>query len=63
MIDLKEPINKIAEWKKRRDERPKELAFTFGEQDQVDTLSYEGLEEQADHLIIDGQYIRTLFVS
>lgn len=63
MIDLKEPINKIAEWKKRRDERPKELAFSFGEQDQVDTLSYEGLEEQADHLVIDGQYMRTLFVS
>jgi type IV secretory pathway VirB4 component len=63
MIDLKEPINKIAEWKKRRDERPKELAFSFGEQDQVDTLSYEGLEEQTDHLVIDGQYMRTLFVS
>lgn len=58
-----EPMTKVVEWKKRRDERPKELAFSFGEQDQVDTLSYEGLEEQADHLVIDGQYIRTLFVS
>jgi type IV secretory pathway VirB4 component len=56
-------MTKVVEWKKRRDERPKELAFSFGEQDQVDTLSYEGLEEQADHLVIDGQYIRTLFVS
>lgn len=54
---------KLTEWKRRRDERPKELAFAFGEQDQVDMLSYEGLEEQADHLIIDGQYIRTLFIS
>jgi type IV secretory pathway VirB4 component len=63
MIDLKEPINKLTEWKKRRDERPKELAFSFGEQDQVDALSYEGLEEQADHLVINGQYMRTLFVS
>jgi len=62
MIEI-EPLNKLIEWKKRRDERPKELAFSFGEQDQVDTLSYEGLEEQADHLVIDGQYMRTLFVS
>ncbi len=62
MIEIK-PLNQLTEWKKRRDERPKELAFSFGEQDQVDTLSYEGLEEQADHLVIDGQYMRTLFVS
>ncbi len=62
MIEIK-PLIQLAEWKKRRNERPKELAFSFGEQDQVDTLSYEGLEEQADHLVIDGQYMRTLFVS
>lgn len=58
-----ESLEKIVEWKKRRDERPKELSFGFGEQDQVDALSYEGLEEQADHLVVDGQFIRTLFVS
>jgi len=57
------PLTKIADWKKRRDERPKELALTFGQQDQTDALSYEGLEEQQDYLIIDGQYLRTLFVS
>lgn len=62
MIEL-QPITKLKELKKKYDERPKERALTFGEQDQVDILSYEGLEEQADHLIIDGQYIRTLFVS
>ncbi len=56
-------ITKFAEWKKRRDERPKELAFTFGEQDQVDALSYEGLEENTDHLVIDGQFVRTMFIS
>ena len=58
-----EPFSKLAEFKLRRDERPKELALTFGEQDQVDMLSYEGLEEQADYLVIDGQYLRTLFIS
>ncbi|HKU18753.1 MAG TPA: ATP-binding protein [Candidatus Saccharimonadales bacterium] len=62
MIEIK-PLTQLTEWKKRRDERPKELAFSFGEQDQVDSLSYEGLEEQADHLVIDGQYMRTLFIS
>ncbi|MGH7196376.1 MAG: VirB4 family type IV secretion system protein [Candidatus Saccharimonadales bacterium] len=56
-------LTKVVEWKKRRDERPKELALTFGEQDQMDVLSYEGLEEQQDYLRIDGHYIRTLFVS
>lgn len=58
-----EPLTKVAEWKKHRDERPKELALAFGEQDQVDVLSYEGLEEQADYLSIDGQYVRVLFIS
>lgn len=57
------PLTKLVEWKQRRDNRPRELAFSFGEQDQVDALSYEGLEEQPDHLVIDGQYIRTLFIS
>lgn len=57
------PITIAKEWKKQRDERPKELALTFGEQDTTDVLSYAGLEEQADYLCIDGVYIRTLFVS
>lgn len=58
-----EPFTQLAAWKKNRDDKPKELALTFGEQDQMDVLSYEGLEEQSDHLIIDGQYIRTMFIS
>jgi conjugal transfer ATP-binding protein TraC len=37
--------------------------FNFGEQDEIDILSYEGLEEQADHIRIDDQYIRTLFIA
>jgi type IV secretory pathway VirB4 component len=57
-----EPLTKLAEWKKRRDERPKELALTFGEQDQVDILA-PAIEEQADYLCIDGIFLRTLFIS
>jgi conjugal transfer ATP-binding protein TraC len=57
------PINLAKDWKQQRNERPKELALEYGEQDHVDLLSYAGLEEQADYLCIDGVYIRTLFIS
>jgi len=60
---LAQPIEKAKAWKQQRDERPKELSFAYGEQDQLDMLSYAGLEEQADYLCIDGVYIRTLFIS
>ena len=60
---MNNPINLAKDWKQQRDERPKELALEYGEQDHVDLLSYAGLEEQADYLSIDGVYIRTLFIS
>lgn len=63
MITIEHVTKRVTEWKKRRDERPKEIALTIGEQDQLDALSYEGLEEQADYLCIDGHYVRTLYVS
>jgi conjugal transfer ATP-binding protein TraC len=63
MIDLTKQLDKAKAWKQERDDRPKERALIFGEQDQIDVMSYAGLEEQADHLCIDGVYIRTLFVS
>src|SRR5581483_3792013 len=56
-------IDLAKEWKKRRDSHSKEFALSFGEQDSIDVLSYAGLEERADHLCIDGVYIRTLFIS
>lgn len=37
--------------------------FAVGSQDEVDLLSYSGLDEQVDHLLIDGTYVRTLFIS
>lgn len=60
---LSKPIERIKAWKQERDERPKELALAFGEQDNLDILSYAGLQEQADYLCIDGVYIRTLSVT
>lgn len=60
---MNNPLTTAKDWKKQRDERPKELSLSFGEQDNMDILSYAGLEEQADYLCIDGIYIRTLFIS
>jgi conjugal transfer ATP-binding protein TraC len=53
----------ITSWKKHRADRPKELALSFGEQDSMDILTYAGMEEQIDYLNIDGQFVRTLFIS
>ena len=57
------PLKKLRSWKKQRDERPKHLALTYGEQDPMDILSYAGLEEQPNYLKLDDQFIRTLFIS
>jgi conjugal transfer ATP-binding protein TraC len=62
-LDITKPVALAKAWKKQRDERPKELSLTFGEQDNLDVLSYAGLEEKQDYLCIDGVYIRTLFIS
>lgn len=60
-------LNKVLEplqnYKQTRQEKQKELTLAFGEQDAVDVLSYAGLEENVDHLCIDGVYIRTLYIS
>lgn len=60
-------LNKVLEpvqnYQKARQEKQKELNLAFGEQDAVDVLSYAGLEENVDHLVIDGVYIRTLYIS
>lgn len=48
---------------KKSQEQSKELKLTFGEQDHLDVLSYAGMEEQPDYLVIDGQFVRTLFIS
>lgn len=57
------PKEKVLNWKKTRDEKPKDYTLDFGEQDPMDTISYSGLEEEPDHLVIDGIYVRTLFIS
>jgi len=53
----------IKKYQQARAEKQKEMTLTFGEQDTVDVMSYAGLEENVDHLCIDGVYIRTLYIS
>lgn len=53
----------IRKQKQAQIDRQKELNITFGEQDAVDVLSYAGLEENIDHLCIDGVFMRTLYIS
>lgn len=37
--------------------------FNFGEQDQVDLISYSGLEESPNYLQMGNKFMRTLFIS
>lgn len=40
-----------------------QLKYRLGEQTIIDHFSFSGLEELPDHLIIDGQFVRCLFVA
>ena len=63
VLDPRTQVARAKAWKQKRGERPKELALSFGEQDPMDLISYAGLEEQADHIIVDGIYVRSIFIS
>jgi len=64
MINLKKRIKKIKKVFKRKIKSIKKpVNFYFGEQDQVDLISYSGLKEEATYLQIEDKYIRTLFIS
>lgn len=57
------PKDRLLAWKKERDERPKQYSLDYGQQDPMDIISYAGLEEQIGHVVIDDNYIRTVFIS
>ena len=60
---MSRPLLSIRNSKQKNREQVKIRELTFGEQDQLDVLSYEGLAEYADYLEIDGHFMRTLFIS
>jgi conjugal transfer ATP-binding protein TraC len=41
----------------------KSLQFNFGEEDQIDLISYSGLMEEPTYIQIENKFVRTLFVS
>ena len=60
---ITESSKKISKWKLGRKNKPKEHLLDYGDQDPMDIISYSGLEEQLNYLLIDDTYIRTLFIS
>lgn len=62
-LNVPNPIEKYREIKAARDALPREHALDFGEQDPMDIISYAGMEEQPDHVVIDGQFRRTLVIA
>lgn len=53
--------------KKRKNSRKRKqqesIEFSFGEQDQLDVISYDGLKEDSTYLQMGDKYLRTLFIS
>jgi type IV secretory pathway VirB4 component len=49
--------------KKNRQRKNMALSFHVGDQDQLDLVTYGGLEEFQNHLEIDGRYAKTLYIS
>lgn len=54
---------KYATWHKKRQDRKKRLEIMFGEQDQVDLISYASLQEHSSYIELDDKFIRTVFIS
>jgi conjugal transfer ATP-binding protein TraC len=50
-------------WQKERAERPKRYSFEYGQQDPMDIISYAGMEESVDHVVVDGRYVRSITIS
>jgi conjugal transfer ATP-binding protein TraC len=48
---------------KKKEMIKKSFQFSYGEQDQIDLISYSGLKEEATYLQMGDKYIRTLFIS
>lgn len=47
---------------KRKNDKGNQI-FEIGEESVLDSFAYSGLEEKPDHIVIDGQYIRCLYIS
>lgn len=58
------PVRKrIKSWQKKRHNKAKRIELSFGEQDQLDLISYGSLKEHTSYLELDNKFIRTVFIS
>lgn len=57
------PVRNIRRRMKHRKLINDTVRFSYGEQDQVDVISYAGLKEESTYLQMGDKYVRTLFVS
>src|SRR3989344_9612048 len=62
---LTNPIkfNFLKDYKDKKKAKQKVVKFNVGGQDQIDLISYSGLEEQANYLVLGNKFVRTLFIS
>ena len=59
-------FDRILKRKKRKSQKEilkKSFNFNYGEQDQIDLISYSGLEENSSYLQMGDKFVRTLFIS
>lgn len=69
MFDLTKKISNlkpIKNWKRRQKKKAltsQAVNIAFGQQDQLDLISYGGLKEESSYLQLNDRYVRTLFVS
>ena len=63
MFNFKKRIKKRKRKLVKKTVPKKAVNFYFGEQDQMDLISYSGLKEEISYLQIGNRYIRTLFIS
>lgn len=54
---------KYKAWAKKRQVQKSLVKLAFGEQDQIDLISYASLQEHTNYIELDDKYIRTLFIS
>lgn len=60
LSDVKTRLN---DWRDDRHREQQRQVFHFGEQDQIDLIAFNGLEEHSRYLVIDGRYVRTLYIA
>lgn len=69
MFNLSKKISNfkpIKNWKRQQLKKKltnQSIHIAYGEQDQLDMISYGGLKEESSYLQINDRYVRTLFVS